>query len=112
MRLKRIIESWEGIADIQLSLDHMVLKDPSRASLVVQLIQESIANAIRSGHANKIEITGAFAGEAIKIIVTDNGRAPIERSKRGVGSEWIDSIAVTEWTLERSNLGSVLTVEL
>jgi signal transduction histidine kinase len=112
LRLKRIIESWEGIASIALSLDPMVLEDPSRASLVVQLIQESVANAIRSGHANKIEITGAFVKEAIKITVSDNGRAPIGNSKRGVGSEWIDSIAVTEWTLERSDSGSVLTVEL
>lgn len=112
LRLKRIIESWEGIASIDLSLDPMVLEDPSRASLVVQLIQESVANAIRSGHANKIEITGAFIKETIKITVSDNGRALIGNSKRGVGSEWIDSIAVTEWTLERSDSGSVLTVEL
>jgi signal transduction histidine kinase len=112
LRLKRIIESWEGIASIDLSLDPMVLEDPSRASLVVQLIQESVANAIRSGHANKIEITGAFVKETIKITVSDNGRAPIGNSKRGVGSEWIDSIAVTEWNLERSDSGSVLTVEL
>jgi anti-sigma regulatory factor (Ser/Thr protein kinase) len=76
------------------------------------LIQESIANAIRSGHANKIEIKGAFVGEAIKITVTDNGRTPIETSKRGVGSEWIDSIAVSDWSLERSDQGSKLTVEL
>jgi hypothetical protein len=112
LRLKRIIESWEGIAEIQLSLDPMLLKDPSRASLVVQLIQESIANAIRSGHANKIEIMGAFVGETIKITVTDNGRAQLQTPKRGVGSEWIDSIAVNEWTLESSDSGSVLTVEL
>jgi signal transduction histidine kinase len=112
LRLKRIVESWEGIAEIKLSLDPLILEDPSRASLVVQLIQESIANAIRSGHANSIEISGAYAGETIKITVTDNGRAPVETSKRGVGSEWIDSIAVTEWTLKRSELGSVLTVEL
>lgn len=112
LRLKRIVESWEGIAKIELNLDPLVLEDPSRASLVVQLIQESIANAIRSGHANEIEIKGAFVGDAIKITVTDNGRAPIETSKRGVGSEWIDSIAVSEWTLKRSEMGSVLTVEL
>jgi hypothetical protein len=112
LRLKRIIESWEGIASIDLSLEPMVLEDPSRASLVVQLIQESVANAIRSGHANKIEITGAFIKETIKITVSDNGRALIGNSKRGVGSEWIDSIAVTEWNLERSDSGSVLTVEL
>ena len=112
LRLKRIIESWEGIAKIELSLDPMILEDPSRASLVVQLVQESIANAIRSGHANKIEIKGTFAGEAIKIVVTDNGNAEIEKSKRGVGSEWIDSIALTEWTLKSSDHGSVLTVEL
>jgi signal transduction histidine kinase len=112
LRLKRIIESWEGIASIDLSLDSMVLEDPSRASLVVQLIQEAIANAIRSGHANKIEITGTFLRETIKITVSDNGRAPLETLKRGVGSEWIDSIAVTEWNLERSDSGSVLTVEI
>lgn len=112
LRLKRIVESWEGIAEIKFSLDPMILEDPSRASLVVQLIQESIANAIRSGHANKIEIEGAFVGEAIKITVTDNGRATIETSKRGVGSEWIDSIALTEWSLKRSDQGSILTVEL
>jgi nitrate/nitrite-specific signal transduction histidine kinase len=112
LRLKRIVESWEGIAKINLSLDPMILEDPSRASLVVQLIQESIANAIRSGHANKIEIKGAFVGDAIKITVTDNGRTPMETSKRGVGSEWIDSIAVSDWSLERSDQGSILTVEL
>ena len=112
LRLKRIIESWEGIASIDLSLDSMVLEDPSRASLVVQLIQEAIANAIRSGHAKKIEIAGTFVRETIKITVSDNGRAPLETLKRGVGSEWIDSIAVTEWNLERSDSGSVLTVEL
>lgn len=112
LRLKRIVESWEGIAKIELNLDPLVLEDPSRASLVVQLIQESIANAIRSGHANEIEIKGAFVGDAIKITVTDNGRAPIETSKRGVGSEWIDSIALTDWSLKRSDQGSILTVEL
>lgn len=112
LRLKRIIESWEGIASIELSLDPMVLGDPSRASLVMQLIQESIANAIRSGHANKIQIKGIFADETIEITVADNGKAPTGVSKRGIGSEWIDSIAVTEWKLERSDSGSVLTVEL
>lgn len=112
LRLNRIVESWEGIAKIELTLDPLVLEDPSRASLVVQLIQESIANAIRSGHANKIGIKGAFVGEAIKITVTDNGRAQIETSKRGVGSEWIDSIAVSDWSLVRSDQGSILTVEL
>ena len=112
LRLNRIVESWESIAKIELSLDPMVLEDTSRAPLVVQLIQEAIANAVRSGHANKIEINGAFVGETIKITVTDNGRAPIETSKRGVGSEWIDSIALTEWSLKKSDHGSVLTVEL
>lgn len=112
LRLKRIVESWEGIAEIKLSLDPLILEDPSRASLVVQLIQESIANAIRSGQANVVEISGVYAGETIRITVKDNGCAPVGTSKRGVGSEWIDSIAVTEWTFESSNLGSVLTVEL
>lgn len=112
LRLNRIVDSWEGIAKIELSLDPLILEDPSRATLVVQLIQESVANAIRSGHANLIEITGTFVGETIRMIVVDNGRASGKLSKRGLGSEWIDTIAATEWTLEHSNSGCKLTVEL
>jgi len=111
-RLERITESWEGIVKIDLTIDNKVFEDYSRASIVVQLIQESIANAVRSGSADQITITGNFDRDSFRMIVVDNGHRAVSAEKRGLGSDWLDSIAVTEWTLEQSLEGHTLRVEI
>ena len=112
IRLKRILNSWEGIAKIEVSMDENIYDDPARASLMVQLIQESVANAIRSGRANEISISGEFSGDSIRITVSDNGKASTPKGKRGIGSEWIDSIATTDWVLEETDKGRTLKLEI
>jgi signal transduction histidine kinase len=112
IRLGRILDSWEGIAKIKVSLDDEIYDDPARASLMVQLIQESVANAIRSGRANEISISGEFSGDSIRITVSDNGKDSALNGKRGIGSEWIDSIASADWTLEETDTGRTLKVEI
>lgn len=112
IRLSRILDSWEGIAKIKVSLDDEIYDDPARASLMVQLIQESVANAIRSGRANEISISGEFSGDSIRITVSDNGKDSALNGKRGIGSEWIDSIASADWTLEETDTGRTLKVEI
>lgn len=112
IRLKRILESWDGIATISLNLDEKIYDDGARASLTVQLIQESVSNAIRSGRANEISISGEFSGDSFKITVSDNGKAVTTNKKRGIGSEWIDSIATADWALEETDNGRVLRVEI
>jgi len=111
-RLERITESWEGIVRIDLTIDNKVFEDYSRASIVVQLIQESIANAVRSGSADHITITGNYDRDSFRMIVLDNGHRAVSAEKRGLGSDWLDSIAVTEWTLEQSLQGRTLRVEI
>jgi len=112
IRLNRILDSWDGIAKIEVEIDDKIYSDPARASLMVQLIQESVANAIRSGRANEINISGEFSDDAIRITVRDNGRASTPTGKRGMGSEWIDSIATADWTLEETENGRTLKVEI
>ena len=112
IRLRRILESWEGIATISLNLDEKIYNDGARASLTVQLIQESISNAIRSGRANEISISGEFFGDSFKITVSDNGKAVTTNRKRGIGSEWIDSIATEDWAFEETDKGRTLKVEI
>jgi signal transduction histidine kinase len=111
-RMERVTASWEGIAKIDITIDNRIFEDHSRASIVTQLIQESIANAVRSGSADHIAITGNYDKESFKMIVVDNGHRAVSAEKRGLGSEWLDSIAVTEWTLEQSLQGSTLRVEI
>jgi len=112
LRLNRVVQSWQGIATIEIAIDQKVYVDQLRASLMVQLIEESIANAVRSGRANKVEISAEFSTDSLKITVRDNGRAPIRNLRQGFGSKWIDSVAISHWALEETDSGRTLTVEI
>jgi signal transduction histidine kinase len=112
LRLNRVAQSWEGIATIEIAIDQEIYLDQVRASLMGQLIEESIANAVRSGRANKVEISAEFSTDSLKITVRDNGRAPIRNLRQGFGSKWIDSVAISQWALEETDSGRTLTVEI
>lgn len=112
LRLKRVTQSWEGIATISIALDEEIYADPIRASLMVQLIEESVANAVRSGRASKIDIVAKFAVDSLKVTVRDNGQAAIKSRGQGLGLKWIDSVAVSHWALEENDSGRTLTVEI
>lgn len=112
LRLARVSQSWEGLVDLRMKFDDGIFEDQGRATLVVQLIEESVANSVRSGMASEVVVTGQFSGDSVKIIVWDNGKAPISNRKWGFGSKWIESIALSHWALEESDIGRTLTVEL
>jgi signal transduction histidine kinase len=112
LRLNRVAQSWEGIAAIKIAIDKKVYVDQVRASLMVQLIEESVANAVRSGRATKVDISAEFSLDSLKITVRDNGKVPIRNIKKGFGSNWIDSIAISHWALEETDSGRTLTVEI
>ena len=112
LRLFRVIDSWEGIAEIEISLDKQIFEDQVRAALMVQLIEESLANAVRSGRANKVAVSAEFSADSLRITVRDNGMAPMQNIRDGLGSKWIDSVSVSFWTLEETENGRTLTVDM
>lgn len=112
VRLNRIVNSWDGIADVKLDLDFAIWSDSMRSSLVVSLLQEAIANSVRSGRANHVEVRGELNGDSIVITVVDNGAATLLSERRGIGSQWIDRIAISDWKLEQTDSGRVLRVEI
>ncbi len=111
-RLARVINSWDGISEINLNIDPLIWQDPSRSSIVVSLIQEAIANAVRSGRANQVDVAGEYSVDSIVVTVTDNGSATLLTDRRGIGSQWIDRIAISDWKLEQTDIGRVLRVEI
>lgn len=112
IRLNRIVNSWDGIADVKLDLDFAIWSDSMRSSLVVSLLQEAIANSVRSGRANHVEVRGELNGDSIVVTVADNGAATLLSERRGIGSQWIDRIAISDWKLEQTDSGRVLRVEI
>jgi hypothetical protein len=112
LRLNRIISSWDGIAAVKLNLDFAIWKDSARSSLVVSLLQEAIANSVRSGKANHVDVHGVLDGDSIVVTVSDNGSATLQTERRGIGSQWIDRIAISDWKLEQTETSRVLRVEI
>jgi signal transduction histidine kinase len=111
-RLDRVLESWEGIIEVEHNFDPEIFTDSSRSSLVVQLVQEAIANAVRAGKAKKIRIESALSPDAFVLKFIDNGYGPLGLPIKGIGSMWIDQIAISDWDLRESDQGRVLTVEI
>ena len=111
-RLNRVVNSWDGIAEIHLNVDPHIWQDPSRSSIVVSLIQEAVANSVRSGRANRVDVVSEYSKDSIFVTITDNGSATLLTDRRGIGSQWIDRIAISDWKLEQTDIGRVLRVEI
>jgi signal transduction histidine kinase len=111
-RLNRVVNSWDGIAQIRLNIDPLIWQDPSRGSIVVSLIQEAVANSVRSGRANRVDVVSEYSKDSIFVTITDNGSAQLTTERRGIGSQWIDRIAISDWKLEETDKGRVLRVEI
>lgn len=106
--LNQIAEAWEGIAAVRIEVPPHV---PANAqSTLSQLVEEAIANAVRHGHARTIDVLVTVTNSSIDIIVTDDGLGLQQGSRAGLGTSWLDAIAV--WSLTDSEGGTRLTARL
>lgn len=112
LRLERIVESWIGIAEVRTVIETIIWNDPERSSILVSLVEEAIANAVRGGRANLIFVEAQKRDEVISVTITDNGILGLVLNHGGLGSEWIDQISVSDWSLESTDNGRILKVEI
>jgi hypothetical protein len=112
VRLDRVVASWAGIADVDLALDIGIWDDAVRSSIVASLVQEAIANSVRAGKATRVNVSGKIVGDSIVVTVLDNGATTLLTERRGIGSQWIDRIAITDWKVEQTDKGHSLRVEI
>jgi hypothetical protein len=111
LRLKSVQESWKGILEIEISIPETLLADVDRNGLIVQTIEEFAANSFRHGKAKRIQVVGAKGELGIKLFLKSDGQSPLD-AQRGLGSEWLDQISVSPWTLESDTSGTLLTIEI
>lgn len=100
--------AWEGIATVHLEVDPRL---PERVHAVVgRIVDEAISNAVRHGRARNIDVTITMAEQAADVIVTDDGTGIAETERRGLGSDWLDTVA--QWSLTRTDTGARLTASV
>ena len=113
--IDKVLAKWKGLIDIKLSMPKTI---PSLAADLVQdignVINEGLSNAFRHGIADKVKVNISFSGENMKIEIEDNGTGPTKGSG-GLGSEWFNAIAGSNWNLDANSKGGAtlrLTVQI
>ena len=99
-RLSTLVSAWSGIALVEYASDPDVLSGFSRAHDVVQVIEESITNAVRTASATIIQISWERTGSLnLRVEVKDNGHVD-HIGASGLGTQWLDEIAYGRWSRE------------
>ena len=111
-RINRLQSAWKGIAEIELIIPSQALEDLSRNILLVQIVEEAIANAVRHASATNIQVKAELLKDKrVRFSILDNGIAGKEESL-GLGSALLDHHAPNSWSRKRTENGSELIFTL
>ena len=111
-RIDQVVDAWTGILDIRVDLPDDALVSADQWHLAAQIIEEGVANSVRHGGAEHVTIEGQAREGALVLRLADDGRQSSrdEQSLPGIGTQWLDRVAPGDWSLERTALGTVLSV--
>ena len=110
-RLSTLVSAWSGIALVEFASDPDLLSGFSRAHDVVQVIEESITNAVRTANATIIQISWERTGSLnLRVEVKDNGHVD-HIGATGLGTQWLDEIAYGRWSRETIDGQTTLVVD-
>ena len=109
-KMASVAESWSGIAEINYELPDKDAVSEVACNLAVQACEEIIANAVRHGGANKIDIHFSVAADLLKVSVEDNGKLN-PASARGLGSSLLDRLTLN-WSRENLENGHRVNFEV
>ena len=76
----------------------------------MQLIQEAISNAVRKGGAKSIHISAGYNADVLKVAIRNDGEFD-RNTKKGIGQQWIDRFAVSDWRISSDERGTLLEVD-
>lgn len=109
-RLSTLVSAWSGIAIVEFVSDPDAISGFSRAHNVVQVIEESITNAVRTANATVIQISWERTSSLnLRVEVKDNGHVD-QIGAPGLGTHWLDEIAFGRWSRETIDEQTTLIV--
>ena len=109
-RVSRLESAWRGIAQVEISIPAEILHREGVGFLVVQVIEESILNAVRFCKARKVSAyVKEVQANSFTLVVTNDGTPPSETGN-GLGTKWLDAQFPDRWRREDSADGSSLII--
>ena len=110
-RLNSVINSWENLLEIDIQIEQQFLNTHLDSISFIQTLEEVATNAFRHDKATKLIITAEMGEVGVRVYFQSNGTQPISKSK-GIGTLWLDQVSLTPWSIEKNELGTLITVEL
>ena len=110
-RLEVVKDSWRGILEIEVNIPQELLQNSLRNASLVQTIEEFAANSFRHGRATRVSISGSKGSKGLLVELRSNGSEGTSAT-RGLGTEWLDQIALAPWSIESGDSGFRLTIEI
>ena len=110
--LNAVVSTWKGICEVTWQVgeraNRVLSRDNAVRMCVNEIVKEAISNAVRHGDATKASVEiNRSSDEVMEILVRNNGRAPLARTTKGVGSQMYDELTLN-WTLTHNrSLGTV-----
>ena len=102
----RLEDDWGGLIQLAFFLEDVPMP-AALVDLMLQVINEGVANAYRHGRATRVTVT---LGSDFMLTLIDDGQGPAD-VKPGLGSALFNSIS-TEWSLTRISAGTSLQLKL
>lgn len=106
-RVENLAKSWTGLAEITFELSPEMSESNSNGDVISQLIEESIVNSIRHGHAKKIHIENFSTEGQIDFVITDDGYFKEGQSKGGLGTILFNAFTQS-WSINREGDKTIL----
>lgn len=110
-RLGRVVESWRGILDISVNFPEALRESSRRNSIIVQAIEEVATNISRYDVASKLSVNVSKKEQGLLVTFQSNGQGKLIKSKGG-GTAWLNQVAISEWSITKNEIGTLLTVEI
>ena len=91
-RYKRLISAWDGLIAIESSLGNDFFTTNRYASIVVEIIEEFVTNAVRHSGATEVFIAGKDESKGFVLTLTRDGQ-PTKKGAPGIGTKLLESIS-------------------
>ena len=108
--ITKVVSKWNDLLKIKVSIDKNIGEiESSKSQEIGNAINEGISNSFRHGHASSVSLKIEKLKSGIRIELIDDGDGPMG-GKGGLGQEWFNAIAGTNWSLksDKNNRGAVL----
>ena len=106
-----VARAWAELADVVVTVEVSSEPGPRTVATIEEILLEGVSNAVRHGHAKRIEISVREVGPELQVTITDDG-VGVTGEDPGLGAAMFDELAPNAWSLDPWGKGARLSVAI